>query len=126
MRWIWFYLNHRRKLASFKLIGLIQRQNIYMKILLAALLIFVLSLTGCTRYHYVSEDAITYPCIENTVKTTCIVRTKCEVKITSWSDLSAGSADIIDCDITGNIAGRDNENLKKALDLAVQAAKAVQ
>jgi len=104
MRWLWFYIQHRTQLGALHPVKTIQQQDIYMKTVLVALLVFVIFISGCSRYYYKSEQ--------------------CEVSIISWSNLDVGSIDLVDCDVMGAAEGRNNVALEKALDAAILAAKA--
>lgn len=106
MQWAWYYLNHRAQLGNFRCIKIIQNQDVYMKILLICLLVSVLSLTGCSRYYYKSAD--------------------CELSVVTWSNIDAGSIDLVDCDVMGAAKGKENEVLQKALEAGIAAAKAAQ
>lgn len=106
MRWVWYYITHRAQLGKFRPIKIIQEQSIYMKIILISLLLFIVQLTGCSKYHYKSEQ--------------------CELSVVTWSNIDAGSIDLVDCDVMGSATGKQNEVLQKALEAGIAAAKAAQ
>ena len=100
MRWILFYLQNREEFAFVK-----KLQKFKAWIFLVILAVIVISMASCSHYVYKSEH--------------------CELSITTWSDTSVSNLVIKDCNLQGSAQGKENVALKKALEAAVLAAKAV-
>lgn len=104
MKWIIYYIKHRSELSKIKFIKELQDLDVYMKILLISILLFITQLTGCSRYYYKSD--------------------KCELSVVTWANIDAGSIDLVDCDVMGAASGKENDVLQKALEAGIAAGKA--